>query len=137
MFPICFFCIRPSVSHVLSSLRSGNHLSPAIGRQRIRFDFRSAMPLPIFGFLACGVYRVSSVAFRNDSSLWHFTDTGAFYIPFSAVTKRCPNLSVRLAQTLQASQPVLAWTFLTPKCSIARWSDNNIISLLFFVAYGV
>lgn len=130
MFSICFFIVKPSVSHVLYSLRERQSFISGVNRQQIQFNSRFAVPLPKFGFLACGVYRVSAIFVQYGSSLWHFMDTLAFYIHFSAVTCWCLNLFVRLAQSLQASQPVLAWTFLTPKCSIARWSDTIIISYL-------
>ena len=54
--------------------------SPAT--ESVRFPFRRA---PTIIWFRCGVYRVSAVPVRHDSSLWHFTATMAFDIQFAAV----------------------------------------------------
>ena len=68
-----------------------------------------------FGFLTCGVYHVPLPPFLASSSLWHFY-TYSNHIKdlgyFRAVSKSYLGLFFPLAQTLQSSQTVWAWTFL-------------------------
>ena len=55
-------------------------------KPKATFIYALRVPLPKFGLLACGVYRVSSLCVSQGSSLWHLGATGAFEVPFAAVT---------------------------------------------------
>lgn len=96
------------------TLAGGNHLSK-VSLPPHTFSSVLETPLPKFGFLACGVYQRFTLSFPKVSFLWHFMELDHIIDlgPLPPSPKRCLALFIKPAQTLQASQPVLAWTFLT------------------------
>lgn len=104
-----------------SSHRMENHLSRnIIATVSVSSNSLQTLPLPLFGFLARGVYLVPPLTFPSELrhcgtfkvvKPYPLLDLGFF--PAVSQILDCPGLRFRQARTLQASQLVRARTFLT------------------------
>lgn len=120
------FC--PTTSQGVSN--RGNHLS-AKNCPLGPFISVQEAPLPSFGLLARGVYRVPPTEFPPvASSLWHFQGYSSIAETLACFSCRYINMYLglffRQARTLQTSQSVRAWTFLSlnTQAAITRKSQN-------------